>query len=153
VGVVTIIANRRLTGPGPPGYRFSLKFNGMVGYLHLEANSNYASRRAQHVTAFSRGPTWITPSPAMEHHVYTDEEKQLFRDNPSKLLNMRKSSEAIMASASLFSTFLKGSNAQDVFRSQMEIHMKGKIHDDNLAKKLVPDFPFGCRRPTVQYLI
>ncbi|KAF7588054.1 hypothetical protein BBP40_006223 [Aspergillus hancockii] len=105
-------------------------------------------RRAQHVTAFSRGPTWITPSAGMEHHVYTDEEKQRFRDNPSELLDMRKSSEAVMASAGLFSTFLRGSHAQDVFRSQMENHMRGKILDDNLAKKLVPDFPFGCRRPT-----
>lgn len=87
----------------------------------------------------------------MGYHVYTDEERQKFQDNPEALLNLRKKPESIMASASLFSTFVRGSKAQDVFRNDLEAQMRAKLNDDQLSEKLIPNFPFGCRRPTVRY--
>lgn len=102
---------------------------------------------AKHVTTFIREPTWVSPTLGMEPHVYTEEEKQAFKEKPDILLEMRKQTEKGMASA--FPLLLQGSATQDQTVQYMQQQMKQKINNDELAEKLIPDFAVGCRRLTV----
>ncbi|RAL15191.1 flavin-containing monooxygenase [Aspergillus homomorphus CBS 101889] len=133
------------------GKRVGLIGNGSSGVQVLPE----LQRKAQHVTAFIRSATWVSPARGMEYHQYTEEEKRNFRENPDQLLAVRKQTEGFMTSAALFSMFIQGSKAQEVLAQDMETQMRAKLGSDHvLAKSIIPDFPLGCRRPTpgINYL-
>jgi cation diffusion facilitator CzcD-associated flavoprotein CzcO len=148
--VPRVIAEIVLTSPDPLESRFSPSCRGTLS--DHEAGISNSFRTAQHVTAFLRGPTWVSPARGMEYHIYTEEERKRFQDTPTELLAMRKQTESFMTSATLFSLFIKGSKAQEVLAQDMEDHMRMKIDNDLLAQALIPEYPLGCRRPTVGYL-
>jgi hypothetical protein len=83
----------------------------------------------------------------MEYHVYSDEEKRLFRENPGELLRLRKATEKSMSSA--FPLLIKGSKTQKAAETYMKEQMEKKLNNPELAKKLIPNFTVGCRRLTV----
>ncbi|OGM46945.1 hypothetical protein ABOM_004411 [Aspergillus bombycis] len=83
---------------------------------------------------------------------YTDEEKQTFRDNPGKLLQLRKDIEANYAT--ILPLFLKDTVPQKAATQRSKQLMTDAIGDDRLAEKLIPEYPLGCRRltPSTEYL-
>jgi cyclohexanone monooxygenase len=65
---------------------------------------------------------------------------------------MRRDLESAMNS--LFELFLKGSLMQDGVREAVRSSMVEKLKNHELSDYLIPQFPFGCRRPTpgIDYL-
>lgn len=110
-------------------------------------------KKAKHTTNFIRNPTYITPGlgsavigGATQYH-YSDEEKRDFRENPEKLKQYRKKIQA--GSNRAFDMFVKDSHAQNVGRKATADQMKEKLgNDEDLARKLTPDYEVGCRRAT-----
>lgn len=109
--------------------------------------------KAKHVKNFIRRPTYITPGlgssiiGGAEQYHYSEEEKKHFRENPEELKKYRKKIQA--GSNRAFDMFVKNSHAQDAGRKATADQMKGKLNnDDNLAKKLTPEYEVGCRRAT-----
>ena len=109
-------------------------------------------RTAKHIDAFIRTPTWIIPNmlaeftPEGKNFAYTEEQKQRFRDHPKELRDLRRKMEHVFNE--YFKLFIKGSPQQDAVRSIFTDLMKTKLNDAQLAEKMIPDWPVGCRRIT-----
>jgi cation diffusion facilitator CzcD-associated flavoprotein CzcO len=106
-----------------------------------------------HLTNFVRRPTYITPGlgsaiiGGQAQHVYTEEEKRRFREEPGALHEYRKKIQA--GSNRSFDMFVKESTAQKVGRKQTAEMMKARLNnDEDLASKLTPEWEVGCRRAT-----
>ncbi|KAH0845712.1 putative sterigmatocystin biosynthesis monooxygenase stcW [Fonsecaea pedrosoi] len=109
-----------------------------------------------------RSPTWVTPGAAsrypslrggnMPEH-FSEEQKELFRQNPEKYLAFRKAVEVEINAK--FRMLVNG--AQEAAKARLDAanSMIGLLKDSpELIEKLIPDFPVGCRRitPGVGYL-
>jgi cation diffusion facilitator CzcD-associated flavoprotein CzcO len=108
---------------------------------------------AQHTTNFIRRPTYITPGLGSSiiggqvQYYYTEEEKKKFREDPEELKKYRKQIQA--GSNRAFDMFTKGSEAQTVGKKATADQMKEKLgNDEDLARKLTPEYEVGCRRAT-----
>lgn len=106
-----------------------------------------------HLTNFVRRPTYITPGlgsaiiDGQAQHIYSEEEKRKFREEPGALHEYRKKIQA--GSNRSFDMFVKDSTAQKVGRQQTADMMKARLNnDDDLAQKLTPEWEVGCRRAT-----
>ncbi|KAK4507536.1 hypothetical protein PRZ48_001271 [Zasmidium cellare] len=109
--------------------------------------------KAAHLTNFIRHPTYITAGLGAgmidfkTQYYYTDEEKQKFRDDPEALKAHRRKIQA--GSNRAFDMFVKDSDAQIAGRKFTVEQMKKKLGDDEeLARKLIPEYEVGCRRAT-----
>lgn len=125
---------------------------------------------ASSLEVFARSPVWITPqlggmldakdSPAPDNAFvtdillrgqqpfnYTEEEQDKLAHDPQLLLILRRSMEVSICNS--LDAFRFGSEKQIALmkyvRAEMEI---GLGDNEELKKKLIPDFPVGCRRPT-----
>jgi cation diffusion facilitator CzcD-associated flavoprotein CzcO len=106
-----------------------------------------------HLTNFVRRPTYITPGlgsaiiGGQVQHVYSEEEKRRFREDPGALHEYRKKIQA--GSNRSFNMFVKNSTAQKLGREQTAKMMKSRLNnDEDLASKLTPEWEVGCRRAT-----
>ncbi|KAK4900271.1 hypothetical protein LTR27_002495 [Elasticomyces elasticus] len=109
--------------------------------------------KAKHLTNFIRRPTYITPGLGSSiiggetQYYYSEEEKRRFREDPAELNRYRKKIQA--GSNKAFDMFVKHSAAQENGRRQTAEMMKQKLGgDEELAKKLTPEYEVGCRRAT-----
>lgn len=109
--------------------------------------------KSKHVTNFIRRPTYITPGlgsaiiGGAEQYHYSEEEKRHFRENPEELKKYRKKIQA--GSNRAFDMFVKDSHAQNAGRKATADQMKNKLGgDEELARKLTPEYEVGCRRAT-----
>lgn len=104
------------------------------------------------VVTFIRGATWISPVQGLDQHHYTEEERRLFRNEPSQLTAYRKMNETSMNC--LFGTFIKGSGTQIDTRVDLTEKMQTKLSGTGLESKLIPQWSPGCRRltPGINYL-
>lgn len=98
------------------------------------------------VTTFIREPTWVSPVPGMEQHVFSPEERRAFETQPGHLTEYRKEIESGMNGQ--FSTFMRHTQVQKETREYMIEQMKEKLHNDELSSLLIPDWSVGCRRIT-----
>lgn len=107
---------------------------------------------ARTITTFIREPTWVAPPMGLEQHIYSNEERKTFENNPGALLAHRKKFENLMNKG--FSIFIDGSRLQKVTRDAMHVQMSEKLRDPDLKRKLIPTWSVGCRRitPGVGYL-
>ena len=131
------------------GKRVGLIGNGSTGIQILPQ----LQPKAGSVHTFIRSPTWIIPNflgdhtPTGENFQYTEEQKQRWRENPEELLELRRTLEhAFNQSHPLFlkdSPFQHG--AREGFKAMMTERLGG---DEDLVKRLIPDFEVGCRRIT-----
>lgn len=104
------------------------------------------------LVSFARSPTWIAPQfvgqLATEGRgtVYSEEEKEKFRNDPEHLKQYRRSVDQALNSR--FPNFYKGSDAQKASREIIEGSMREKLSkmEPALRDKLIPDFDVGCRR-------
>nr|OQO20437.1 hypothetical protein B0A51_12139 [Rachicladosporium sp. CCFEE 5018] len=109
--------------------------------------------KAKHLTNFVRNSTYITPGlgsaiiGGKSQHVYTEDEKRTFRESPEALKEYRKKIQA--GSNRAFDMFVKNSKAQKIGRQATQDMMKSRLNnDEDLAKRLIPDWEVGCRRAT-----
>ncbi|KAJ5818015.1 Flavin-binding monooxygenase-like family protein [Penicillium riverlandense] len=104
--------------------------------------------------SFNRSPTWIAPqfaghlASAGRQTMYTEEEKERFRNDPEQLLKYRQEIDQVINSR--FPNFYKGSEEQKASRAIVEKGMRERLSkmDPELREKLIPDFDVGCRRVT-----
>lgn len=104
------------------------------------------------VTTFIREPTWVSPIPGLEQHVFTAEEKEAFATRAGLLTQYRKNIERGMSGT--FGVFLKNTQNQQGTREYMTKQMRDKLSGTNLEGVLIPEWSVGCRRitPGVGYL-
>ena len=108
--------------------------------------------KVKKLITFIREPTWVSPVQGLEQHVYSQDELKKFRDVPGELTKYRKLNETGLNG--IFSMFLQDTKSQNETKAQMIEQMKDKLNDDELAKKLIPEWGPGCRRltPGINYL-
>lgn len=94
----------------------------------------------------------MTPPWAAEQHIYTEEEKAEFVSKPGALLAVRKQNESLLNS--YFGLTVANSPAQNYTRDVTTTFMKERLGNTILECKLIPSYPFACRRPTpgLEYL-
>ncbi|KAL5363724.1 hypothetical protein BJX96DRAFT_187225 [Aspergillus floccosus] len=124
------------------GKHVGLIGNGSSGIQVLPAIQPYVKK----VTTFIREPTWVSPVPGMEQHVFTPEERRAFETQPEVLTQYRKEIESGMNGQ--FSTFLRNTQVQRGTRAYMIEQMKEKLQRPELSNLLIPDWSVGCRRIT-----
>ncbi|RFU26531.1 hypothetical protein B7463_g9795, partial [Scytalidium lignicola] len=112
---------------------------------------------AANVDIYIRTPSWISPPAGAQfngehNHIYTEEEKAQFRDDPNHSLRTRKDMESSFNC--MYRAFFKGSDEQKQFVKKLDTHMRELIHSEGLQKGLIPSFEVGCRRinPGERYL-
>jgi hypothetical protein len=88
----------------------------------------------------------------LEQHVFSDAEKTEFATNPGALTSYRKNIERGLNGQ--FGIFLKNSNINSETEAYFRQQMTGKLKNDYLEERLIPDWHVGCRRltPGVGYL-
>lgn len=88
----------------------------------------------------------------MEQHIFSPEEKHAFATKPGVLNEYRKGIERGVNGQ--FGIFMKNTNSQKEVRENMILQMQKKLHNKNLERVLIPQWPVGCRRitPGVNYL-
>ncbi|MCJ0904975.1 NAD(P)/FAD-dependent oxidoreductase [Rhodococcus sp. ARC_M6] len=98
---------------------------------------------AQTLTVFQRTPTWILPHPDQP---MTGWPSTLFERVPAAQRIARKSldllQEAMVPGFVYKPALLKGLGALG------RAHLRRQVRDPNLRAKLLPQFTFGCKRPT-----
>ncbi|ORY90729.1 alpha/beta hydrolase fold-domain-containing protein [Leucosporidium creatinivorum] len=78
---------------------------------------------------------------------YTEEQKQKWAADPASFMAYRKAIEAEYDHG-LWGALNRDNQYQHTRRAAMQARMEAKIADPELRKKLIPDFPAGCRRVT-----
>ena len=108
--------------------------------------------KVKQLITFIREPTWVSPIQGLEQHVYSQVELTAFANKPGELTKYRKLNETGLNG--IFSMFLKDTKSQSDTRAMMTEQMKEKLNNEELAKKLIPEWGPGCRRltPGINYL-
>ena len=106
-----------------------------------------------HVTNYVRSKTWITGPHGGNflhgetNHVYTEAEKERFRNDSAYLHEYRK--EIQRTNNRAFARFFKGSKAQQDCLEETKSLMLSRLNNNTqLASLLIPDWEVGCRRET-----
>lgn len=130
------------------GKHVGLVGNGSSGIQVLPA----IREKCEKVTAFIRGPTWVSPVQGLEQHEFSPEEKREFAEKPGALLEYRKNNESGLNSQ--FGIFIKNHKINEDTHAYFLQQMKEKLNNPYLESKLIPDWSVGCRRltPGVNYL-
>jgi cation diffusion facilitator CzcD-associated flavoprotein CzcO len=130
------------------GKHVGLIGNGSSGIQVLPAIRESCSK----ITTFIREPAWVSPTAGLEQHVFSEEEKRKFAEEPGALLSYRKEIENGMNGQ--FGIFLKDNQINIETQAYMVQQMKEKLGNPHLESKLIPDWRLGCRRltPGVNYL-
>ncbi|KAE9367187.1 FAD/NAD(P)-binding domain-containing protein [Stipitochalara longipes BDJ] len=119
----------------------------------------------KHMTAFMRSPTWIAPpwgtsvleedirkgkkiEKGKSQHMFTDEEKQRFKDDPDAYLAIRKRLEAEFNS--IIQGWIRGTPSAKTIRESITEEMESRIgtgpESEMLREMLIPKWAPGCRR-------
>ncbi|KAF9006158.1 hypothetical protein BDQ17DRAFT_1389720 [Cyathus striatus] len=101
--------------------------------------------KVEKVINFVREPTWVAPNFGEEQHIFSEEERQSFL-NPESHLQYRKKAESAMNA--IFEVFRADSETQKTMAGAVADTMEAKLNNPDLAAKLIPKWPFGCRRMT-----
>ncbi|KAL9108508.1 MAG: hypothetical protein Q9227_006723 [Pyrenula ochraceoflavens] len=131
------------------GKRIALLGNGSSGIQVLPQLQQSAGR----VVTYIRSPTWLTPqfagqlTPNGKNFSYSEKEREDLRQDPEKLLMLRKKIETNINDffhMDLVETVEQQEIAEST-RKQMESRLH---HDPELCSKLIPHWKLGCRRFT-----
>ncbi|KAK5046702.1 hypothetical protein LTR84_007463 [Exophiala bonariae] len=112
-----------------------------------------------HIDHYVRSKTYVSPAfrhglkeAAADHpgaHTYTDEEKRLFRENPSEYLKYRKELDKKHYGSVNNQFALLGSDDNHKLRESLLKTMLDRIHGDKAwLERLTPDYSPGCKRLT-----
>ncbi|KAK2930239.1 hypothetical protein FoTM2_010580 [Fusarium oxysporum f. sp. vasinfectum] len=113
----------------------------------------HLQKTAAQLTTYVRTPTWIFANYASEltkdgtNFAFTEEEKKKFRGNPASLWKFRKEIEN--SQDNFWNVFFKDTAAQKAALENAYNRMRERLgNDKELCEKLIPDYEYGCRRPT-----
>jgi cation diffusion facilitator CzcD-associated flavoprotein CzcO len=98
---------------------------------------------AEIVSVYQRTPQWILPR---SDKPFTEEEKRRFARNPIAARRHRK--ELYWAFENTIA-FRHGEAGAEQLKAVALSHLDYRIKDDELRRRLTPDFPFGCKRSLV----
>lgn len=108
-------------------------------------------KTASSIVNYIRSPTWVSPTyssdltPEGKNFKYTEEEKREFRENPQKLLELRRKIEHNFNQ--FFYTILVDSpQQQEAMKNLRELMEKRLNYDPELCSRLIPEWKVGCRR-------
>ena len=131
------------------GKRIAVIGNGSTGIQLVAA----AQPLAKELKVFVRNPTWVTANLGSKfisghtNHVFSEEEKNGWRNDIQKYLQYRKDVEGELNSR--FLGVIKGTPNQKMGIKLTTESMKQRLaNKPDLQEKLIPGFPVGCRRPT-----
>ncbi|KAF5584457.1 uncharacterized protein FSUBG_12771 [Fusarium subglutinans] len=131
------------------GKRVAVIGNGSSGVQVLP----HLQKAAAQLTTYVRTPTWIFANYASEltkdgtNFAFTEEEKKKFRENPASLWKFRKEIEN--SQDNFWNVFFKDTAAQKAALENAYNRMRERLgNDKELCEKLIPDYEYGCRRPT-----
>ncbi|EGP86307.1 unnamed protein product [Zymoseptoria tritici ST99CH_1A5] len=131
------------------GKKVGLIGNGSTGVQILPQ----IQQKAASVHSYMRTPTWIIPNflgdhtPEGKNFAYTEQQKQRWRAHPEELEEVRRTLEHAFNQS--YPLFLKDSPQQIGGREWFAGMMKERLGgDEELIKRLVPDYEVGCRRIT-----
>ncbi|KAF5561492.1 sterigmatocystin biosynthesis monooxygenase stcW [Fusarium napiforme] len=96
------------------------------------------------VKVFVRTPRWTLPSVNSKKGKFSPEEIEKFVGDPESVMKLRLENERTLNS--FFTMYMKGTVLQQQAREHLESQMKKVVIDEEVQKKLVPDFPVGCKR-------
>ncbi|KXT11742.1 hypothetical protein AC579_5027 [Pseudocercospora musae] len=108
---------------------------------------------AKSIDTYIRTPTWIIPNflaeftPEGKNFSYSEEQKQRWRAKPEELKEMRQSLEHAL-NASFLMFYKDGGHAKWVKETFGKIMREKLGEETELARRLVPEWPVGCRRIT-----
>ncbi|KAF4953937.1 hypothetical protein FSARC_12293 [Fusarium sarcochroum] len=100
--------------------------------------------KVKSVKVFVRTPRWTLPSVNSKKGTFSPEEIERFIENPEAVTKLRLENERTLNS--FFTMYMKGTVLQKQAREHLESEMKKVVLDEEVQKKLVPDFPVGCKR-------
>ncbi|QGI97235.1 hypothetical protein CEK26_010304 [Fusarium fujikuroi] len=113
----------------------------------------HLQKTAAQLTTYVRTPTWIFANYASEltkdgtNFAFTEEEKKKFRENTASLWKFRKEIEN--SQDNFWNVFFKDTAAQKAALENAYNRMRERLgNDKELCEKLIPDYEYGCRRPT-----
>ncbi|KAF5651837.1 hypothetical protein F25303_3879 [Fusarium sp. NRRL 25303] len=113
----------------------------------------HLQKTAAQLTTYVRTPTWIFANYASEltkdgtNFAFTEDEKREFRENPASLWKFRKEIEN--SQDNFWNVFFKETSAQKAALENAYNRMRERLgNDKELCEKLIPDYEYGCRRPT-----
>ena len=102
--------------------------------------------QVQKLHHFVRQPQWIAPPVGDELKNYTEDEISKFQSDPAYHRNVRRQTERKLNG--YFASLIRGSEMQNIAREQLTALMKMQLQGHEQTQSLIPDFPWGCRRPT-----
>jgi cation diffusion facilitator CzcD-associated flavoprotein CzcO len=122
------------------GKRIGVIGNGSTGVQIVSA----LARRAARLVHFQRTPQWIMPCPDT---TYTDEDRRAFREDASKIEEVRSGPEAIKRRAR-FTTAIIDVDSPELAEIQatVERNLEQSVRDPVLREKLRPDYRAACKR-------
>ena len=123
------------------------------------------------LTLYARSGQWITPPAGMQDlrlipdseksahpapagkHFYSDEEKEIMRNEPERFLQYRKAVDSAMQAS--FPIFIRDSPFHDWAIGMMTDMIKQRIGGGrpDLEELFIPKFSPGCRRNTVRKML
>ncbi|KAF4986934.1 hypothetical protein FGRMN_10606 [Fusarium graminum] len=113
----------------------------------------HLQKTAAQLTTYIRTPTWIFANYASEltkegfNYAFTEEQKTEFRNNSASLWGFRKEIEN--SQDNFWNVFFKDTVAQKNALENAYNRMRERLgNDQSLCEKLIPDYEYGCRRPT-----
>lgn len=131
------------------GKRVAVIGNGSSGIQITAAVQKVASS----IAVYIRHPTWITAtlgskfSPEGKNTKFDEAQKAYWANNVDEYLEYRKAVENELNDG--FPFFIQGTKAQDDAKAFTLQDMRQRLSPKpDLATKLIPAFPVGCRRPT-----
>lgn len=115
--------------------------------------------RVAHIDHYVRSKTYVSPAfrhglkeAAADHpgaHTYTDEEKRIFRENPSDFLKYRKELDKKHYGSVNNQFALLGSDDNRKLRESLLKTMLDRVHGDKeWLERLTPNYSPGCKRLT-----
>ncbi|RKL50882.1 hypothetical protein BFJ72_g335 [Fusarium proliferatum] len=116
--------------------------------------------RVKSAKVFVRTPRWTLPSVNSKKGKFSPEEIEKFVSDPESVMKLRLENERTLNSFfskshsyaenffsdGLLAMYMKGTVLQKQAREHLESEMKKVVIDEEVQKKLVPDFPVGCKR-------
>lgn len=96
---------------------------------------------AEHLTVFQRSANYILPRNQI---IFTDEELKEFQENPDSYRAIRREIHETREAG--FERTRKGTESAEEGVAQAMEHLRSQVKDEELIKKLTPDFAFGCKR-------
>ena len=122
------------------GQRIGVIGNGSTGVQIVSA----LAKRAARLVHFQRSPQWIMPC---ADNLYSEAEKQAFRDDPAAIENVRNGPEAAARKARFTTAIIDAASPELAEIEEIVVrNLEESIRDPVLKEKLRPTYRAACKR-------